>query len=72
MPERRTDTEHSIAPDDPPGAVSNQNGEQAESALRDDQTHPEPPTRADVGDRDVSNAASGETEQPKGHSENAG
>ena len=30
---------------DPPGAVSDQNGEEAESELRDDQTHPEPRTR---------------------------
>ena len=29
-------------PTDPPGTVSNQNGEEAESALREDETHPEP------------------------------
>jgi hypothetical protein len=29
-------------PDDPPGAMSNQNREEAQSELRDDQTHPEP------------------------------
>ena len=32
-------------PDDPPGAVSNQNNEEAESEHRDDATHPEPRTR---------------------------
>ena len=31
--------------DDPPGAVSNQNREEAQSELRDDQTHPEPRSR---------------------------
>jgi hypothetical protein len=29
---------------DPAGAVSNQNGEEAESGLREDATHPEPRT----------------------------
>jgi hypothetical protein len=29
---------------DPPGAVSDQNGEEAESGHRKDQTHPEPRT----------------------------
>ncbi len=29
---------------DPPGAVSNQNGEEAQSGHRKDQTHPEPRT----------------------------
>lgn len=37
--------EHEGHPDDPPGAVSNQNQETAESALRDDEQHPEPRTR---------------------------
>jgi hypothetical protein len=32
-------------PDDPPGAISNQNREEAPSELRDDQTHPEPRSR---------------------------
>jgi hypothetical protein len=31
--------------DDPPGAMSNQNREEAQSELRDDQTHPEPRSR---------------------------
>lgn len=30
---------------DPPGAVSDQNREEAQSEHRDDQTHPEPRTR---------------------------
>ncbi len=30
---------------DPPGAVSNQNGEEGESRHREDHTHPEPRTR---------------------------
>ncbi len=50
--EQATESEHiteprdSKAPDsDPPGAVSNQNGEEAESGHREDGTHPEPRTR---------------------------
>jgi hypothetical protein len=30
---------------DPPGAVSNQNQEEAPSGLRDDESHPEPRTK---------------------------
>jgi hypothetical protein len=33
--------------DNPPGAVSDQNGEEGPSELREDQTHPEPRTRTD-------------------------
>lgn len=36
---------HSTNPKtDPPGAVSSQNNEEGPSALRDDETHPEPRT----------------------------
>ena len=36
-------------PDDPPGAVSDQNNEEAESEHRDDGTHPEPRTAQSGG-----------------------
>ncbi|HWE59227.1 MAG TPA: hypothetical protein VG228_05985 [Solirubrobacteraceae bacterium] len=52
-------TEHDNAHDpqsDPPAAVSNQNGEEAQSGHREDGTHPEPRT---AGER------SGEHESPE-------
>lgn len=44
MSDRRDDTPREAEghPDDPPGAVSNQNQETAESGQRDDERHPEP------------------------------
>ncbi len=46
MTEHITPTRDSQDPkDNPPGAVSNQNGEEAESGHREDGTHPEPRTR---------------------------
>jgi len=44
-------------PDDPPGAISDQNREEAQSGMREDETHPEPRTRdkraaTDRGDGD--------------------
>ena len=43
--EHETPSERRTAPDDPPGAVSNQNHEEAESEHREDGTHPEPRSR---------------------------
>lgn len=63
---------------DPPGAVSNQNQEEAESELRDDRTHPEPRSsgkgvRNHQSDQDdESDGASGEGSQSTGHPHNAG
>jgi hypothetical protein len=49
---------------DPPGAVSDQNGEEAESGHRDDGKHPEPRTRDQpIREQDVEDAASGKREQ---------
>jgi hypothetical protein len=65
-------------PDDPPGAVSNQNQEEAESALREDRTHPEPRTSgkpdADQSkpDEDPPAGAAGEGSQSTGHPRSAG
>jgi hypothetical protein len=44
------DTDGHDRASDPPGAVSNQNGEEAESELRPDATHPEPRTTEESGD----------------------
>jgi hypothetical protein len=61
---------------DPPGATSNQNGEEAESGHRDDSTHPEPRTTGrppeDRGQHERSTGAAGEGSQSTGHPQNAG
>jgi hypothetical protein len=44
MTEKTEPTPKKTEPDDPPGAVSDQNNEEAESGHRDDGTHPEPRT----------------------------
>jgi hypothetical protein len=51
----RDDQAHDPA-SDPAGAVSSQNGEEAQSGLRDDATHPEPRTddRSDAPERSSS------------------
>lgn len=65
---------------DPPGAVSDQNMEEAESPLRDDERHPEPrtedrdaarsPGAGDENDRDEGSSKEGS--QATGHPQNAG
>jgi hypothetical protein len=52
-PSPATDSKPHERASDPAGAVSNQNGEEAESGLREDGTHPEPRTddRADEPER---------------------
>ncbi|HEX3616476.1 MAG TPA: hypothetical protein VHU61_08060 [Solirubrobacteraceae bacterium] len=61
---------------DPPGAVSDQNGEEAESGHREDGTHPEPRTSGDAPKRhesdESSTGAAGEGSQSTGHRHNAG
>ena len=63
---------------DPPGAVSNQNQEEAESGHRDDRTHPEPrtsgkkPRREREADDDRPRGGAGEGSQSTGHPGNAG
>jgi hypothetical protein len=60
---------------DPPGAVSNQNQEQAESGHRQDGTHPEPRTTGKQPKRQGkkrSSGAAGEGSQSTGHPLNAG
>jgi hypothetical protein len=62
-------------PSDPPGAVSNQNEEEAESGLRRDRSHPEPRTTdggAEGKGESPETGASGEGSQSSGHPENAG
>jgi hypothetical protein len=61
---------------DPPGAVSNQNQEEAESGMREDASHPEPRTsgggdESKGADHD-SSGESGEGSQSTGHPDNAG
>ena len=53
---------------DPPGAVSDQNGEEAESGHRDDGKHPEPRTRDQPirDEQDVEDAASGKHPRRRG------
>lgn len=55
---------------DPPGAVSDQNQEEAESLLRDDQQHPEPRTRGD--DADGTRDESRKRPHPSGNPDSAG
>jgi hypothetical protein len=64
---------------DPPGAVSDQNGEEAQSGHREDGTHPEPRTsgkepdeHAERGSHEPSTGAAGEGSQSTGHRHNAG
>ena len=62
---------------DPPGAVSDQNGEEAESELRDDRSHPEPrtagnPPRRTSEDVDETPGAAGGGSQSTGDPRNAG
>jgi hypothetical protein len=68
-------SEHDPATD-PPGAVSNQNGEEAESGHREDGTHPEPRTSGRPAkkreQRRSSTGAAGEGSQSTGHPHNAG
>ena len=56
----REDERDSQRTTDPPGAVSNQNQEVGPSALRDDETHPEPRTAGRRRD-----------ERPEGHDKRA-
>jgi hypothetical protein len=73
MTERRS--EHDPA-SDPPGAVSNPNGEENQSGHRDDKTHPEPrvtgkePHQREPPDPD--SGAAGEGSQSTGYRPNAG
>jgi hypothetical protein len=55
MTEHKTDHDPST---DPPGAVSNQNGEEAESGHRKDGTHPEPRTSGEPTKDDESDGSS--------------
>jgi hypothetical protein len=68
-------SEHDPA-SDPPGAVSDQNGEEAQSAHRSDGTHPEPRTSGRPpkkhDERDQTYGAAGEGRQSTGHPDNAG
>ena len=61
---------------DPPGAVSNQNGEENQSGHREDKTHPEPRITGKEPNRherpDPNSGAAGEGSQSTGHRPNAG
>ena len=64
---------------DPPGAVSNQNGEENPSEHREDETHPEPRTTGkkspqgdDQREDERPSGAAGEGSQSTGHPQNAG
>jgi hypothetical protein len=61
---------------DPPGAVSDQNREENQSAHRDDGTHPEPRTSGQQPrphePSDPDTGAAGEGSQSTGHRQNAG
>jgi hypothetical protein len=61
---------------DPPGAVSDQNGEESQSGLREDGTHPEPRTSGKEPEKpdtsEPSTGAAGEGSQSTGHRHNAG
>jgi hypothetical protein len=69
MEERRSDTEKTFGGQDPPGAVSNQNAEEAESGH--DGAPDESPPRGRKEDDDHS-GASREGLQSTGHPQNAG
>ena len=68
-------SEHDPA-NDPPGAVSNQNGEENQSGHREDETHPEPRTAGKEPKKhkpaDPKSGAAGEGSQSTGHRLNAG
>ncbi len=68
-------TEHDPA-NDPPGAVSNQNGEEAQSGHREDETHPEPRTSGKEPKKrepsDSNRGAAGEGSQSTGNRRSAG
>ncbi len=74
-------TEHDPS-SDPPGAVSDQNGEEAQSGHREDATHPEPRTSGretdkqgeheNHGEKASPAGAAGEGSQSTGHRHNAG
>jgi hypothetical protein len=61
---------------DPPGAVSDQNGEEQQSGMRDDQQHPEPRSRDQDESEDRegggSSGAAGEGSQSTGDPDSAG
>jgi hypothetical protein len=62
-------------PSDPPGTVSDQNEEEAESGLRHDRSHPEPRTSdadPDPERKGSGTGQSGEGSQSTGHPDNAG
>jgi hypothetical protein len=64
-------------PSDPPGAVSDQNGEEGESGLREDRAHPEPRTTGRPASRrtereDGPDGAAGEGSQSTGDPRSAG
>jgi hypothetical protein len=70
-------TQHDHDPStDPPGAVSDQNGEEAQSGHRKDGTHPEPRTSGKTPEQhesdESSTGAAGEGSQSTGHPRNAG
>ncbi len=68
-------SEHDPA-SDPPGAVSDQNREEAQSGHRRDGTHPEPRTTGEPpkkhDDREQTSGAAGEGRQSTGYRQNAG
>ena len=75
----RSDSKHDPETD-PPGAVSDQNGEEGQSGLREDGTHPEPRTSGERPSerssedepQDPRRGAAGEGSQSTGHRQNAG
>jgi hypothetical protein len=74
MPPHRSDHDPET---DPPGAVSNQNQEEAESGHREDGTHPEPRTSGREPEKKGKPAerhggAAGEGSQSTGHPDSAG